>query len=151
MKLIPLSEYVLLQVEKREKMEITQDDLLRLIVNYTKFLRQPLTLSMFVPADEDGNVLKKPDRSNFGVWTKEFWKRKSEFEKAKEKVLFKGFHIEWHSEIIIGIKNDSEVSIAFDKKTGLHGVKQNVEWLCSYGLPLTPSALKMIISQITNL
>ena len=93
--LIPLSDFVLEQQWNKNgspKCDISERaQSWQIIVNYAKFQKQPLKLEYFVPCDEDGNVLKKPDRSNFGIWTKEFWNRKVIYEKAKEKVLFEGF------------------------------------------------------------
>ena len=59
------------------------------IINYAKFLKQPLKKGMFVPCDDDDNILKKPNKytSNLQI--------NDEYEKAKEKVLFEGF--EWNS------------------------------------------------------
>lgn len=51
-----------------------------IVKNYAKFLRQPLTLSMFVPCDENGNVLNDP-----GLIPGYELER---YRKAKEKVLF---------------------------------------------------------------
>ncbi|MCP4053731.1 MAG: hypothetical protein GY739_11830, partial [Mesoflavibacter sp.] len=34
---------------------------LRNIINYANFLKQPLKLGMFIPCDEDGNVLERPE------------------------------------------------------------------------------------------
>lgn len=64
------------------------------IENYANFLKQPLTLGMFVPCDQNGNVLKEPMENDFyysdGVlnhvdYSAEF----EQYQKAKEKVLFK--------------------------------------------------------------
>lgn len=160
--LIPLSEYV----EFQEKVIPAEENgpindwnriFMRRIISYTRFIRQPLTLSMFVPVDDEGNFMeefKSPLKCNYWsdndtVFSAELYRHNLDkyrkYQKAKEKVLFDGFHIQWRSEIIIGVKRDKDLSIAFDKKTGQQlGVKQNIEWLCDYGLPLTPSALKII-------
>lgn len=45
-------------------------------LKYANFLKQPLTLGMFVPTDEDGNVLK-PQIVDF-----------NKYQQAKERVLF---------------------------------------------------------------
>lgn len=37
------------------------------IVKYANFLRQPLKLEMFVPCDENGNVLQEPKKTNYQV------------------------------------------------------------------------------------
>lgn len=63
------------------------------IYNYATFLRQPLKLEMFVPCDEDGNVLEKPqmrpvrnlfDEEDMDYDAQELY----DYIKAKEKVLF---------------------------------------------------------------
>lgn len=54
---------------------------------YAAFLKQPLTLSMFVPCDDQGNVLKEPDRNEIQA------AYVNKYEKAKEKVLFKDFFV----------------------------------------------------------
>ena len=57
------------------------------INKYANFLKQPLTLGMFVPCDDDGNVLEDLDSSilapNYEDW--------QEYQKAQSKVLFNGF------------------------------------------------------------
>ncbi len=62
------------------------------IYNYATFLKQPLRLEMFVPCDDNGNVLEEPTRDNFlthGICrTDDFTKALKEYKKAKEKVLF---------------------------------------------------------------
>ena len=72
-----------------------------LMLRYAKFLNQPLQLGFFVPCDLLGNVLEKPmyfDKWENGIsenasW--EDWKTECEiYEKAKERVLFKGFEVE---------------------------------------------------------
>lgn len=60
---------------------------------YDSFIEQPLKLEMFVPCDDEGNVLDE------SIWQQEYNKIKvsnpsliqksKEYEKAKEKVLFK--------------------------------------------------------------
>ena len=74
----------------------TDSEKLRVIKNYAQFLKQPLTLGMFVPCDDEGNVLEDP-----GLHT-EFLSSDEEevyehelylFEKSEEKVLFKGFRV----------------------------------------------------------
>lgn len=49
--------------------------------NYANFLKQPLTLGMFIPVDDDGSVVSNvvTDINYFGIHI---------YEKAKEKVLF---------------------------------------------------------------
>ena len=73
MKLIKMSDFVLEKNILDEK-EIKQ------IINYANFLKQNLKLEMFVPCDDDGNILEEINI----------------YEKAKEKVLFKGFSMNKH-------------------------------------------------------
>lgn len=56
MKLISMTDFVLEQVRKMESKELAYLK----IFNYARFLKQPLTLGMFVPCDENGNVLVEP-------------------------------------------------------------------------------------------
>ena len=62
---------------------------LRIIENYAKFLKQPLKLEMFVPCDDDGNILENPDETIYKEKDKECYGWDMiDYEKAKEKVLF---------------------------------------------------------------
>jgi len=60
MKLISMTEFVL---DTKQKLEIGKD-FVEVVCNYASFLIQPLTLGMFVPCDEDGNVLEDPCKKN---------------------------------------------------------------------------------------
>ena len=53
--------------------------------NYAIFLKQPLELWMFVPCDEDGNVLEVVPYYADGI------EKVNEYKKAKERCLFEGF------------------------------------------------------------
>lgn len=71
--------------------------------NYANFLKQPNEKWMFVPCDENGNVLEDPQsiRNSFNVKSGQggFFDQKSfldyivKFEQAKERCLFEGFEI----------------------------------------------------------
>lgn len=57
------------------------------IANYAKFLKRPLTIEMFAPCDEDGNVLEEP--CSIGVGNDFYYERAlDQYEQAKERVLF---------------------------------------------------------------
>ena len=56
MKLISMTDYVLLQHAESSNQNEFEDKCFK----YATFLKQPLKLEMFVPCDEDGNVLEKP-------------------------------------------------------------------------------------------
>lgn len=86
---------------------------------YAEFLKQPLTLGMFVPTDKDGNILEDPDNKTYTVGevvpnNKNYLKLKQEYEEAKERVLFKGWKFSYDFPGTITIVND------FGKYLGLH-------------------------------
>ena len=101
--LIPMTDFVLRINEIEKEIDQFFDSWrmkqLRIIENYAKFLKQPLKLEMFVPCDEDGNVLAEPKiphtfaSENSDLYI-EKWKSETEiFNKAKEKVLFENASI----------------------------------------------------------
>ena len=137
MKLISMTTFVLEQDEKWEKQNIANSDMLNNIVKYANFLKQPLELWMFVPCDKNGNVLDKPNVGMYGydhVYTN--------YTKAKEKCLFKGFEYKnkslWYCDgfdrIIIYTEN-----LCFDSC-------KTIEDLLKYNpqLKLTQTAIKKI-------
>lgn len=67
------------------------------IANYAKFLKQPLTLEMFVPCDDDGNILRNPipEHMNYRDYmtTNKYEVLQENYKKAKQKVLFKDLFI----------------------------------------------------------
>ena len=66
-----------------------------IIYKYAQFLKQPLNLGMFVPCDEDGDVLEKPEdyENRLPNMMTEYNDEVYRYKQAKEKVLFKGFKI----------------------------------------------------------
>lgn len=100
-KLISSTKFILEQSKLINDSEI----LSRLLISYAYFLKQTLTLGMFVPCDADGNVLEEPDLTCKRPESKgncqcgeesikdcrEWW---SEWLDAKSRVLFKGFSLE---------------------------------------------------------
>ena len=103
------------------------------IYNYATFLRQPLKLEMFVPCDEDGNVLEEPqlrpvrnlfDEEDMDYDAQELY----DYIKAKEKVLF-------------------EHKPQFDLGIIKHHISQgrNIEYLANFGsIKLTQNSLNAI-------
>lgn len=84
-----MTDFVLMQNENLKTAPEAYDQYLQ-FVNYANFLKQPLTLGMFVPCDENGNVLGEPTFDNY-MQPKEMLKQDEVYQKAKEKVLFKEF------------------------------------------------------------
>ena len=73
------------------------------VFNYANFLKQPLKLEMFVPCDENGNVLDPSDA--FRSCEKGFV-----YSKAKERVLFKGLVFEESQKE--ALKNNTQLSVS---------------------------------------
>ena len=82
--LIPMTDFVLKLTEQDEYSAIEILDRFADISRYAMFLKQPLKLEMFVPCDEDGNVLEYFPIHRFAD-NPEKYRR---YKKAKEKVLF---------------------------------------------------------------
>ena len=94
MKLISMTDFVLnLDNEDLNEQKIQS------IFDYANFLKQPLKLEMFVPCDDDGNVLEYPD--SIGVGNDFYYKRAyDQYEQAKEKVVFEGLEIKKNTDKI---------------------------------------------------
>lgn len=143
MKLISMTDFSLDQSSKLMNLEINILQFRNNILNYAKFLKQPLELWMFVPCDEDGNVLNEfdclIDISKHNEWFK-----------SKEKCLFDGFQIYTR-------KFDKSDYIAIESKDAYvyflcniqnKWIKVNdyrtVECLVLHNLQLTKTAIKKL-------
>ena len=93
MKLISMTDFVF---EIGNKDETTHRENLAHIYNYAIFLKQPLKLEMFVPCDENGNILE--DVTGQGM-IPYYVEKVHSFLTAKEKVLFYGFYIRNHPKV----------------------------------------------------
>jgi len=157
-KLITLSDFVLEQrmtSEEIAKVSFSQihDHIFAYydkVFAYTKFLKQPLALGMFVPCDEEGNVLKKYSGVSFDWHNVPQAIESDEYLKAKEKVLFEGWTHEdrygWVQHHELGLEINTETgTLAIFHENGIgYGYVKKVEDLVSYALTLTPSALEAI-------
>jgi hypothetical protein len=127
-----MTDFVLEQSVRIMNCEITHLESHEEIVNYAKFLKQPLKLEMFVPLDEDGNVLTQCEE----ICAFECDKIKN-YRKAKEKVLFEGFEIYGNGDLY-----NQFVTFDSDRLEIM-----NVENLITdfqYSFNLTPNAIKRI-------
>ena len=97
-KLISMTDYVLLNQRYKED----SDTALFQISNYAQLLKQPLKLGMFVPCDEDGNVLKEPEENDTiydieverDIYECDYNRFDSDvflYKQAKNRVYFEGF------------------------------------------------------------
>lgn len=110
--LIPVEDYNILIDDKTE----TSIEYRLQTLDYAFFVKQKLTLGMFIPCDEEGNKIEQPttygERGSF-VRGKEHERKIKQFKKAQEKVLFKGFQIKEVSNVLISILN-KKIIIYFD-------------------------------------
>ena len=111
-----------------------QTEILFEIYNYANFLKQPLELGMFIPCDEDGNVIKsyyKDGIEHFdGIGIEEL-------HEAEEKVLFDNCVYDEEMEVV-------RYGIGVDLFYTDGSIKENetIEDLVKYNLSLTESAIK---------
>ena len=154
MKLISMTDFVLEQEKLNQK---NTSRLACLCANYAQFLKQPLTLGMFVPCDLDGNVLEEPSKKDMewfkGLAYGDFscdYTRIFEFIEAKERVLFEGFEIKV-SNITNNLQNDfliisetNEIIGHENKDQWFFNSYKKVEDLINYDLTLTETAIKQI-------
>lgn len=137
-KLISMVDFVLQCDGNKETINEENEYFSTTVSNYANFLKQPLTLGMFVPVDEDGNVLlgKPLSPAKDSEWIR--WENEEfEFYKAKEKVLFEGFKICDRRDNTCVMTNEYHLN-------GFMWKDKTVEMLCSYNVTLTEKAIKMI-------
>ena len=94
--LVPMTDFVLEQLNEQNSRTKPMREVFNSLEKYATFLRQPLKLEMFVPCDEEGNVLEEPKIEEEYVdehTTQIFAQYQYDLDKAKEKVLFEGFKI----------------------------------------------------------
>ena len=126
------------------------------IRNYARFLKQPLQLGFFVPCDEDGNLWEFPPTNEEWEWAQKdsadaeqsYKMKQFYYEKAKERILFKGFHSIGENEIEL-LNSDnwmsfSQKTIIFTDEFGHEIEVYRIEDLIELNLELTDSAIKQI-------
>jgi hypothetical protein len=91
MKLTSMTDFVLSQ-NKEPKTQQEQSKAFYNCCNYANFLKRPLELGMFIPCDDNGNVLEEKmifasDDKDYVFESKKF----DIYQQAKERILFKGF------------------------------------------------------------
>lgn len=147
MKLISMTDFVLEQDDKVRKQQINSFKFTMSVTYYAIFLKQPLTLGMFVPCDEDGNVLEEPDffdgsydDNGYGDVDKIMFKEcLKEYQQAKERVLFDGCEIKAIKDHYYVTKEGNE-NIFWASWNTL----KTIEHLIQYNLTLTKTAIKQL-------
>lgn len=137
-KLIQMTTFVLEQA----KSPIHRIDVAFNCIKYAKFLKQPLTLGMFIPVDENNVLLEEPvapknfwesDEQDAQLWAQHQYDS-DKYNEAKERVLFEGFYKEFNAVMspqggyldVEGLKN------------------RNIETIIGAELTLTATAIKSI-------
>ena len=144
-----MTDFVL-QEEKKGMQNTDRPLRFERILKYAKFLKQPLTLSMFVPCDYDGNVLEEP----------KYWNKKynddipeselilcEEYRQAKERVIFEGFEGRY-SESGYQVSNENILIVFYDAgyivtyKACFDYKTETIESVIQFNLTITPNAVK---------
>lgn len=140
MKLISMTDFVL----ENAKQPYVEGTKYKDLVNYAKFLKQPLNLGMFFPCDENGNIIEP---LKFTICGTPIWDGGSKYQKAKSKVFFEGFCINGEDDNIITLEHEN-ICIEFHKEHEVficdNHVLINIEDLSNFELQLTESAIKQI-------
>lgn len=158
-KLIPMTSFVIDYYSHEGYADLQT---LQLMKNYANFLKQRLSLWMFVPTNSEGELVKEPEGYEF--WKDTNSKVRKElaiseagktilykaYEKARKKILFEGFKIAYNGYSVIRIvaSYDDSIELSF-KKDNLNSLLDDVESLTKYGeIYLSSLSLKSIgISQ----
>ena len=104
-KLISMKEFIL------EQKEYSIENLFK-IKKYANFLNQPLKKGMFVPCDEEDNILQEPKKENYtdntGFVNNAYFIETNDYQKAKERVIFDGFELTKEKNGLIKIEKKTE-------------------------------------------
>jgi len=131
-RLISMTDFVISMREDKEKDNIRK---FWACERYANFLKQPLTLGMFVPCDLDGNVLEESKCDCYTEYDREGCSENcSGYVNAKNRCLFEGkFDVRSEGNPFVRLNN-----IEFH----LHGL--TIERLVTFDLQLTQTALKQL-------
>lgn len=132
---------------------------LKLMNNYATFLKKPLTLEMFVPVDDNGNILKEP--RNYTSWKSLKHNKKESgsgtentvfeeyaiYRKAERKCLFDGFKIAYNGYSVVRIvaAYNESIELSFNKNERSFQNFQDIESLTHFNeIYLNGAALRKI-------
>lgn len=108
------------------------------IFNYANFLNKKLELGMFIPCDDDGDILEKPNNE-----TLHFAEKTIEYKNAKEKCLFYGFNFGGEINNVFVIKY-SELRLLYLTKDKIFVNHMRIESLVYQDLTLSETAIKQL-------
>jgi hypothetical protein len=123
-KLTPMREFTLEMYEQLDCVHRFQD----VVYKYAKFLGQKPTLGMFVPCDEEGNVLEEPDLTckrpvsngvcQCGEESVKYCRDLSyKYQQALSRVIFEGFELHFEYGKSWAVKGQGRVIRSFDLNT----------------------------------
>ena len=142
-KLIPMTDFVIEQMY----IDNFDEDTLKIIYNYAKFLKQKIELWMFIPCrlgKGEWIPLEKPQGTNLDNSFSEMvidYNKEVAWELAKECCLFEGFEIRDKGNFYFIEKKDSSLWYRLLKKNS----KVTIEDLLKFSnVELTPTAIKQI-------
>ncbi|MET3036589.1 hypothetical protein ABXT08_10830 [Chryseobacterium sp. NRRL B-14859] len=151
-KLIPMTTFV---IEYYSNEGYADLQILNLMNNYAIFLKKPLSLRMFVPVDEKGNVLKEP--KNYASWkalghndgkrTNAGFEEYADYQKAEQNCMFEGFKVDYngYSKVRITASYDPSIELSFNKNDLMPSGYNDIESLTVFDdIFLTSAALKVI-------
>ena len=152
MKLIKCSDYVI-------KSDVCQT--IYEALNYANFLKRSLTLGMFIPCDEDGNVLEKPvswDAFEYSMNDddcpcpcKDKYLDCFEYEEALGRVIFEGFTEKGFKDSAtpLWISKGTDTYVAtFDKEDNKYHFRRHLETiedLTELGLTISKTGKQQLI------
>lgn len=133
MKLISMTDFVL----QKERFEEDSDTCIFKITNYANFIKQTITIGMFVPCDEYDNIL--PESHQFLSCEKGF-----RYQKAKNRVLFKGFELKevYRNGFVEIFNKNTKDNIFFPNLSNIESLSRSCK--NTYCLTLTDSAIKQL-------
>lgn len=132
---------------------------LQLMKNYANFLKQPLSLWMFVPTNSDGELIKLPE--GYDSWKNAHINTKThialtnpdkselykDYDKAAKNILFEGFEIAYNGYSVVRIiaSYDESIELSFKKDSAKFDLSDDVESLTKYDeIYLSPASIKLI-------
>jgi hypothetical protein len=107
-KLIPMREFTLEMYEQIDCVHKFQD----VVYKWAKFLGQKPELWMFIPCDEEGNVLEEP--LHYAEFTRY---ETNKYQQALSRVIFEGFKLHFEYGKSWAVKGQGRVIRSFDLNT----------------------------------
>ncbi|MFL9834963.1 hypothetical protein [Chryseobacterium terrae] len=153
--LVPMTDFV---IEYYSHEGYADLHTLKVMNNYAKFLKMPLSLEMFVATDHLGNILKEP--KNYSDWKSLSHNKNLDvnespsmldeykyYNRAESKRLFDGFQVAYNGFSVVRIVADynKNIELSFSKVDGKFQHYTTIESLLGFdAVFLSTTALKKI-------